>query len=174
MKDSKVGIIIICIIVVLGIVILNLKIKNNGSSPSKTNNTRVEKKVYKGFDYEKLGTNAEKIAYTNLDTENLRKLFINHLLRANVLDEDKLEDFKLISVSQEDNFRYIATGSFKCNNQPNCYVDYTGDYTCLDTCLNIPIDEYDEKTGYYDFRLVFDVKLDDKGVYTFDGFKYDK
>ncbi len=178
MKDSKVGLIIIVIIVVLGIVLLNLRIKNNtGNTNTNVNNKKIVKKTYKGFDYEKLGTNAERIAYDNLDTENLRKLFINHILRANVVNEETLEDFKINSISQDitsgSAFRYIATGSFKCNSHVTCYVDDDGTISCPDICLNMPIDEYNEGTGYYDYKIVFDVKLDN-GIYTFDGFRFNK
>lgn len=171
MKESKIGIVIIAAIVVLGVVFLSINLKNidKGESGSKKENV----KVYNGFDKDLLANGSAKLSYTTLSTDNVKNLLIAAMNRANIIDSKTVEDFNLNVVpdtSSRDMFKYTATGEFKCNNHPKCEASVIDGYSCdKELCIALPIEDYDENTGYFNYKVNFSIALND-GNYTFNEF----
>ena len=172
MKDSKIGIIIIGIIIVLGVILVSINVNNTKSSKNCDTKAAKGTKVFEGFDTKILAMSANKHSVENLTTEGLKNLFLDGLNRAGLITAKNVEDYK-VSILQDsdsrDRFKYRAKGEFKCNTATNCSVNVNGEYVCDDICINVPIDEYNEKTGYYSFIIKFDIKLEE-GKYTFNEF----
>jgi len=175
MKDSKIGIIIIGIIIALGVILVSVNINNSKiqcDTPTKKKGTI----VYDGFDPKVLADNAKKLSVENLNVDTLKSLFLDGMLRGGLLQPEKVEDYRVNILQDDDSrdrFKYKATGEFKCNTTTNCSVNVNGEYVCDDICINVPIDEYIEKTGYYRFIVKFNILLEN-GRYTFDGFDVEK
>ncbi len=175
MKDSKIGIIIIGIIIALGVILISVNI-NNKKIECDTPTTKKGTIVYDGFDQKVLADNKNKLAVENLNGDSLKSLFLDGLFRGGLLEAQKVEDYKVNILQDDDSrdrFKYKATGEFKCNTKTTCSVNVNGEYVCDDICINVPIDEFMEKTGYYRFIVKFNIKLND-GKYTFDGFEVEK
>ena len=171
LKESKIGIVIIAAIIVLGIVFLSINLKNVDRNDGASNE---KVKVYNGFDKSLLSTDANKLSYSTLTNDNIKNLFIASMNRANIINTKTLEDFKLNIIpdtNSGDMFKYTATGEFKCNNHPKCEASVIEGYSCdKELCISLPVDDYNESTGYFTYKVDFSITLDD-GKYTFNEFE---